>query len=282
MFDGKAYKAMFPDMRGKSFVGLSSGFLITVDRNKEFWLVNLMTRHELRFPVLPRNLSDINRVEFRTMLFQSTRLSRIFLVLFFKRKNYLLLSETGASSWQIYFLPNESDNIADVKIFEGRIFVLTCDARIGEFSPRANPVLKLHKAKVPIALSPYSSLQLVTANNRLCMSICRCYGGRQYLAFYELDHMNMECVKQIQDLGSKSLFMSRLNSAVVDTTGWGARNCVCVLEAEFLNKWTLYQLNGNKLATAPVVWETPRWEPYFWYFSNESCDIISVGDEFGL
>lgn len=91
MFDGKAYKAMFPDMRGKSFVGLSSGFLITVDRNKEFWLVNLMTRHELRFPVLPRNLSDINRVEFRTMLFQSTRLSRIFFGSFLQEKKLFAL-----------------------------------------------------------------------------------------------------------------------------------------------------------------------------------------------
>lgn len=204
------------------------------------------------------------------------------MVFFFKTLNYLLFSESGASSWQIYFLPDASDRIADVKIFEGRIFVLTCDALIGEFSPRANPVLKLHKTKVPIALSLYSSLQLVTANNRLCLSIsCYCGCGK-YLAFYELDHMKMECVKQIHDLGSKSLFMSRLNSAVVDTTGWGAGSCVCVLEEKFLNKWTLYQLNGNKLATAPVVWDAPRWEPYFWYFPDESCDISCVGDEFGM
>ncbi|KAK1400634.1 hypothetical protein POM88_000239 [Heracleum sosnowskyi] len=286
MFDGKEYKAMLPDMRGKSFVGLSSGYLITIDTNMEFWLVNLMTRHELRFPVLPRNLSSVDSCDdswnIHPTLFQSTRLSKVFMVLCFKTLNYLLLSESGANGWQVYFLPNESDRIADVKVFEGRIFVLTCDALIGEFSPRADPVFKLHKTKVPIVVSPFSFLQLVIENKRLCMIISRWYGYCQYLAFYELDHMKMEGVKQIDDLGTKSLFTSSLNSAVVDTTGWGAGNCVCVLQPKFYNKWTLYQLNGNELARTPVVWDAPRWKPYFWYFPDESCEISRVGDGFGM
>lgn len=105
MFDGKEYKAMLPDLCCKHFVGLSSGYLITIDRNMEFWLVNLMTRHELRFPVLPRNLGNIDKCDIRPVLFQSTRLSRFFMVLFVTKLNYLLLSESGASSWQVYFLP---------------------------------------------------------------------------------------------------------------------------------------------------------------------------------
>ncbi|KAL1827502.1 hypothetical protein ACET3Z_005914 [Daucus carota] len=52
MFNMKSYKTMLPDLPCKKLLGLSCGYLITIDRNLGFWLVNLMTKHELRIPFL--------------------------------------------------------------------------------------------------------------------------------------------------------------------------------------------------------------------------------------
>lgn len=296
MFDGKSWKAMLPDLPCKNLVGLSCGYLITIDRNTGFWLVNLMTRHELHFPslpesmglrkslVLPESVGGILDFKIRAVLFRSTQLSRVFLVLFSRNHKFILLSESGAIIWQEYLLPNISAGISDVKILDGKIFVLTRDALFGEFNPRAVPVLKLYKIKIPIQPDIYTCLDLVTSDSKLYMIVSQYLPNLrtsiQCPSFYEIDY-KLESVQPIHDLGSKSLFLSRYNSAVVDTSGWGAGNCVCVLKSMYLNRCSFFHLNGNELATAPVIWDGYL-KPYFWYFPGESWDISSVSDEFGL
>ncbi|XP_074348634.1 uncharacterized protein LOC141687305 [Apium graveolens] len=273
MFDGKTCKTMLKNLVG-DLVGLSCGYLILNNRNRGFWLINLMTRHELHFPVLPEKAWGIFENHIRAVLFASTQPSRVFLVLFSRNHNCLLLSESSASSWQEYLLPNINAGISDVKILDGKIFVLTCDGHFGEFNPKADPVLKLYN--MPIQRLSQSSAQLVTSDNKLYMII---YEFNRYLSFFELDH-KMESVTQIYDLGSKSLFLSQYNSSVVDTTDWGAGNVVCVLHKHMCNRCSFFHLIGNKLATTPVYWNGCL-EPYLWYFPGESCDISGVSDEFG-
>ncbi|KAL1827492.1 hypothetical protein ACET3Z_005904 [Daucus carota] len=274
---------MFPNMPRKSLWGLSSGYLITYDKNMGFWLVNLMTRHELHYPVLPESSYSISDFTACAVLLRSTRLSRIFMIIFSEKHDFLLMSESGSSSWHEYLLPNTSSGIADVKILDGKIFVLTCDAHFGEFNPRADPVLKLYNCNFPIPLPSRSILQLVTSDNKIYMVISQHPYPRVtmlvlYLSLYELDY-SMESVKQIHDLGSKSLFLSVFNSALVDTTGWGAGNCVCVLQ-NTLGKCTFFHLDGQRIATVPAVLDDYL-RLYFWFFPGESWDISRVGDEFG-
>ena len=102
MFDLKSYKTMLPDLPCKKLLGLSCGYLITTDGNLGFWLVNLITKHELCFPVLPGHMGRITCLEFSALLFQSIRLSETFMVLFSRTENYILLSKSGGSSWQRY------------------------------------------------------------------------------------------------------------------------------------------------------------------------------------
>ncbi|XP_074357758.1 uncharacterized protein LOC141697348 [Apium graveolens] len=278
MFDGKTCKAMLKDLIW-DLVGLSCGYLIMNDGYRGFWLVNLMTRHELHFPVLPGMTWGILDYQFRAVLFVSTQLSRFFTVLFSRNHNFLLLSESGASGWQEYFLPNTNAGISDVKILDGKIFVLTCDGHFGEFNPKADPVLKLYNIKVPFQLSSQLCSQLVTSDNKLYVITYEYSMTVRYLSFYELDP-KIESIKQINDLGSKSLFLSEFNSSVVDTTGWGAGNCVCVLDSYTLNRCSFFHLNGNKLATTPLYWNG-HLKPFFWYIPGESCNISCVSDEFG-
>lgn len=278
MFDGKTCKAMLKDLAW-NLVGLSCGYLIMNDRYRGFWLINLMTRHELHFPVLSERAWGMFDYQIRAVLFQSTQLSRVFLLLFSRNHNFLLLSESGPSSWQEYLFPNTNAGISDVNILKGKIFVLTCDGLFGEFNPKADPVLKLYHINIPAELSSQLCLQLVTSDDKLYMIIYEYSIWVQYLSFYEVDHQ-MESVKQIHDFGSKSLFLSQFNSSVVDTTGWGAGNCVCVLHSYIFNRCSFFHLNGNKLATTPLYWNG-RLKPYFWYFPGESCDISCVSDEFG-
>ncbi|XP_063943352.1 uncharacterized protein LOC135150627 isoform X2 [Daucus carota subsp. sativus] len=282
IFDWKSCKSMLPNMPRKSLWGLSSGYLITYDKNMGFWLVNLMTRHELHYPVLPESSYSISDFTACAVLLRSTRLSRIFMIIFSEKHDFLLMSESGSSSWHEYLLPNTSSGIADVKILDGKIFVLTCDAHFGEFNPRADPVLKLYNRNFPIPLPSRSILKLVTSDNKIYMVISQHPCPRAmlvlYLSLYELDY-SMESVKQIHDLGSKSLFLSVFNSALVDTTGWGSGNCVCVLQ-NTLGKCTFFHLDGQRIATVPSVFDDYL-RLYFWFFPGESWDISRVGDEFG-
>lgn len=145
--------------------------------------------------------------------------------------------------------------------------------------PKEVPVLKLYNNKIPFQLSPQLCSQLVTSGNKLYVITYEYSMWVKYLSFYELDP-ETESVKQIDDLGSKSLFLSQFNSSLVDTTGWGAGNCVCVLHSYTLNRCSFFHLNGDKLATTPLYWNGCL-NPYFWYIPGESCDISCVSDEFG-
>nr|XP_017233395.1 PREDICTED: uncharacterized protein LOC108207462 [Daucus carota subsp. sativus] len=282
MFDMKSYKTMLPDLPCKKLMGLSCGYLITIDRNLGFWLVNLMTKHELRFPFL-RDMGDRNWFEFSARLFRSTRLSETFMVLFSRTKNYIWLSKCGSSSWQRYALFDTKARIADVKIFYGKIFVLTSDVRFGEFNPKAGSVPKFSKIRIPFQVSSNMYLKLVASDNKLYMTVLNSHlypALERYLSLFEIDHETMDRAKQIHDLGAKSLFLSSYSSAVVNTTGWGAGNCVCLLHFKDLNKCSFFNLNGNRLGTTPVVWDG-HLLPYFWYFPSEIWSISCVSDEFG-
>ncbi|XP_017233976.1 uncharacterized protein LOC108209152 isoform X1 [Daucus carota subsp. sativus] len=288
MFDRKSSKSMLPNLAGRKFWHLVSGYLITIDC-RELWLVNLMTRHELHFSALPACMGKINDTRNRAVLFRSTQLSGVFMVVFSKMSCYLMLSESGSSRWQIYFLPKTSFGIFDVKILDGKIFVLTCDLQFGEFNPRGDPVFKLYNFPIPIQLSGFKHLQLATSDNKLYIIVSHQVHRRntpgviikvQYHSLYELDYKE-ESVKRVHDMGSKSLFLSEFQSAVVDTTGWGAGNCVCVLQPMFHQTCVFYGLSGMELSTLPFL-GTDKLAPYSWFFPSESWDINCVGDEFGM
>ncbi|KAL1827493.1 hypothetical protein ACET3Z_005905 [Daucus carota] len=283
MFDMKRYKTMLPDLPCKKLLGFSCGYLITTDGNLGFWVVNLMTKHELRFPVLSGLMGGINGFKFSALLFQSTRLSETFMVLFSLTENYILLSKSGGSSWQRYVLCDTKARIADVKIFGGKIFVLTSDLRFGEFNPKAGSVPKFSKISIPFQVSSDMCWKLVASDNKLYMTVFNCcpYPALDgHLSLFEIDHETMDRAKQIHDLGAKSLFLSWFSSALVDTTGWGAGNCVCVLHLGVFNTCSFFNLNGNHLGRTPVVWDGHS-TPCFWYFPSEIWSISCVSDEFG-
>ncbi|KAK1357183.1 hypothetical protein POM88_050439 [Heracleum sosnowskyi] len=281
MFDEKSYKTMLPDLPCKYLLGFSCGYLITFDRNLQLWLVHLMTKQELHFPVLPQYVAGICYKDLSALLFRSTRLSKTFMVLFSMKRNFLLLSESGASSWQKYILSNTSARISDVKIFDGKIFVLTCDALFGEFNPKADPVFKFFNISTPLQFRSNMSVKMVASADNL-YAIVHHFTVDRYFSLFEIDHKKMDSVKQVHDLGEKSLFLSQFSSAVVDTTGWGAGNCVCVNHSEIANRCSFFNLNGNLLGSLPVVWDDDHSKPYCWYFPSESWDVISVGEEFGI
>lgn len=280
MFDEKSYKTMLRDLPCKYLLGFSCGYLITMDRNLRFWLVNLMTKHQLHFPVRPEYMGGICYSDLYALLFRSTHLSKTFMVLFSTKRNFLLLSESGASSWQKYILPNTSARISDVKIFDGKIFFLTCNALFGEFNPKADPVFKFYNIKIPFQFLSTISVKMVASDKNLYVIIFHSTVD-QYLSLFEIDHKKMDSVKQVTDLGAKSLFLSQFSSAVVDTTGWGAGNCVCVNHPEFVNRCSFFNLNGNLQGSLPVVWDNDHSKPYCWFFPSESWDVRCVDDEFG-
>lgn len=105
VFEGEQYKALLPNLRDKLFLGLSCGYVITLDTNSGFWLINLMTRHELRFPLLPEDIMHFVHLDFSSLLVKSTRLSQVCMVAFSSSDNFLLLAQAGGIRWKVYTLP---------------------------------------------------------------------------------------------------------------------------------------------------------------------------------
>ena len=198
------------------------------------------------------------------------------------RKLYIVVQKWRQQLAEIY-LSDTEDKIADVKIFYGKIFVLTSYVRFGEFNPKAGSVPKFSKISIPFPVSSDTFLKLVASDNKLYITVINCYpypALDRHLSLFEIDHETMDRATQIHDLGAKSLFLSWFSSAVVDTTGWGAGNCVCVLHLGSFNACSFFKLNGNLLGTIPVVWDSHS-SPYFWYFPSETWSISCVSDEFG-
>lgn len=291
IFGGRKYKAMLPDLIRRSFVGLSCGYLIMLDDDFRFCLVNLFTRHELQFPVIPWYVEKFcYKNQLRPILFYSTKLSDYLMVFVDRTRNSILIAQSRGAKWFAIQNLNNSDSIVDVTIFKGKIYFLTNAARFGELKMRPSPILQLLRTNIfsiPNVLL-FPSLQLVTSRNCIFMVSHphpRLNLDYKDIIIFKLDNTKMDWMK-INDLGQKALFLSDMKcSAIVDPTKWGGlSNCVYVCEW-MINKVSVYPLDGvgKRLEDIPVVQEgSDTLVPYFWYIPRKGEKMNESDEEFDL
>ncbi|KAK1369988.1 hypothetical protein POM88_036080 [Heracleum sosnowskyi] len=290
VFQGEKYKALLPNLRGNVFVGISCGYVVTLDRNSGFWLINLMTRHQLRFPLLPEDKMYIVDTDFYSLLVKSTRRSRFFMFAFSSFSNYVLLSQDGGKRWKVFTLPHITMGIADLKVFEKKIYVLSFRAQyICVMDPSSGEV-KPFKTNIRIERHCVST-QLVILHNQLCMrTVSWLNSNRDYEKnlLYRLDMTKMVWVQK-EEMGKYSLFADHWNATAVDASDWGSSNCICSIGSSWnsllrfrslANIWSLSLLGHDKsLAKVPIVWNAcDQLIPYFWYFPGQSYNTVDCVD----
>ncbi|CAH1435868.1 unnamed protein product [Lactuca virosa] len=97
-YEGRVYKTTLTHSAGMYYIGLTCGYLILfrMKTNKDFWLVNPITRHELNFPPapwMPDYVSDISCV----LVFSPSVSKLVFVVL---AQNQIWFSIADEGTWK--------------------------------------------------------------------------------------------------------------------------------------------------------------------------------------
>ncbi|XP_057491099.1 putative F-box protein At4g22180 isoform X1 [Actinidia eriantha] len=272
--DGGTYKAMLPNVHGRSFWGFSCGYLIMRDKKFKISLVNLITRKELDFPTLPELYTGYITPDFRPVLAYSTALSEFVLVVAHRFFPLLHFCRFGDENWTVYGFVDEPWMIVDLAVFYGKIYFLTNRGRIGIFKMSPHPTLTLLTVKgSPNYLS--CSLQLVISDGQLFM-VDVCNVSR----VYKLDQSRteMEWMK-MESLGDKALFLNYTQSAIVNNPSmWGGQSNS--IYYTLFNQCYTYSIDDGDRQSFPFIQgnRVGYLRPFFWFFPHLSHDENLLDD----
>lgn len=284
MYQRTTYKTLVPNLNLQWLVGITCGYLIMLVDTK-IWLLNLITRNEIHFPMLPFYKS----FEIRAILFYSKELSENLLLVFNKDFPFVMLSRSLEPEWHSVQIVGSSGNPVDIAYFNENIYILTSDARIGTLKLESQtlnftsrPPLKLRQqnvrfsfVKIDIQHSLLFPLHLVPSNDQLYMvSYVKKETGK-VIMLHRLDERLMQW-EQVKHLGENALFVSEGSSAVVNPTVWGGRsNCIYFLSKE-RNHYHEYAVSTSESLLAGIVIEQEEEESifrqHFWYFPHQVYD----------
>ncbi|XP_023759294.1 uncharacterized protein LOC111907720 isoform X2 [Lactuca sativa] len=234
-FEGRKFKTILPHAAGRICVGLTCGYLILFGgETKDFWLVNLITRHELHFPCFPYNASsDVARI--RGILVFSPSVSGWVFVVLRKFSRQIWFSIAGTRAWNRI----SSTSLAiDLHAFKGKIYTVNIRCRLCEMRLTPEPKLTLLQTKnlpQPGFLFP----EFVNLGEKLYV-IDR--GLKDSYTVHELDFEEMKWVSsEISELG--------------------------------VDHRALYKRDGYFLGTVDTSRKRRCLPSYIWYFPNDCLNV---------
>ncbi|KAI3719215.1 hypothetical protein L6452_20110 [Arctium lappa] len=214
-FNGRKFKTILPTSTFRMCVGLTSGYLILFGRrNRDFLLVNPITKHELHFPVYP--------------FYVGTRPSRIRAVLVYSPslRGWVFLITVRFSTTVSFSLPGEQScwkslscrfPICDIHVFKGKIYILNVNSLLYETRLGQNPTLTPLKMKN----TPDSYLVLpefVSSDEHIYLM--GPVSGNLYMV-QELDFDNMKWSYPKNTIGEYTLFLGELKcAAAIKPSSW--------------------------------------------------------------
>ncbi|KAK7828169.1 hypothetical protein CFP56_030481 [Quercus suber] len=222
IFDQRLYKAILPNLVGKTCSGVYCGYFVMLDKKKsadsQIWLLNPFTRHELRFSSPPN--------PYFSFIFASLPTpSQEFVIIAIKGGYpFLQFHKSTDVNWTVYdytdlFKGHFADDFrwfVGGAVFKGKIYMLTNHGDIGILNPNSHPYVTLLKVKGIGYRS--CGLQLLAFEDKLLM-IHRYDTVWQQIQVYELNFLKMEWVK-MQNLKDQALFLSNKSSGFSDMTRW--------------------------------------------------------------
>ncbi|CAH1439599.1 unnamed protein product [Lactuca virosa] len=182
-FDGRQVKMHIPKSGGKTCVGLTCGYLVMFGRKPlEFWLMNPITRHGLRFPKVP-SYFDPDPEEVRTILVFSPSIAAWVFVVLCRYTSKIWFSIAGKREWD--YVSSTSD-IIDLLDFNGKIYAIDDDSCLYGLRLDPKPKLMLLKTK-NILESDSDFLQLVSSGENIYAVECLSFDNQVHKL--DLDEM---------------------------------------------------------------------------------------------
>ena len=246
--EGKEFKTIIPHSAGWGCVGLTCGYLILLRwKTYEFWLVNPITRHELRFPPAPCVSDYVSKIT--SVLFISPSMSKLVFVIL--ASNQIWFSIENEGGWN--FVSSTFDfTFKDLHVFKGRIYSVSNKGHFCELTLEPEPKLTLLKTK-SLLDEDVSFRELVSWGENIYV--------RENLKAYKLDFGEMEWVpfQYTGDEHAFAFFISHLShSAAAKPESWGSEPGRC-----FINE-------GGGKARFFIAVE--------WYFPHECLNVNLLQD----
>ncbi|XP_023749187.1 uncharacterized protein LOC111897457 [Lactuca sativa] len=198
----RKFKTTLTHSAGMCYLGLSCGYLVLIrEETKDFWLVNLITRHELHFPPAPWVCSSEPVGSF--ILVFSPSISKLVFVMLVKKQIWFSIADEGTwnrvSTFDLKFYK-------DLHAFNGKIYTLhSHNNHLCELTLNPEPKVTLLKTKhfVLDKVLFFPQLGLGNCGENLYMMDCSIYDD--VINVYKLDFGEMEWVP-FQDTGEEHGF----------------------------------------------------------------------------
>ncbi|CAH1431371.1 unnamed protein product [Lactuca virosa] len=154
-FEGRKFKFILPHSAGRICIGATCGYLILcgkgafgsffANENRDFWLVNPITRHELHFPFPFPNIELYFHFLGAILVFSPCVSGWVFVV-FYRRGNNgkIWFCIAGKREWTSV---STVSPIIDLRAFKGKIYTLYTDNRLGEVTLFPTPKVTLLEIK---------------------------------------------------------------------------------------------------------------------------------------
>ncbi|KAL4563422.1 hypothetical protein LXL04_027464 [Taraxacum kok-saghyz] len=125
-FQGRQFKTIIPQLVGRKLVGISCGYLIMFgEETRDFWLVNLITRHEIHFPNVPLDVGHLPYKSYiRAILVFSPSIHGWVLAMLNTFNYHIWFSIAGNGTWNHV---SSTFHLLDLHAFKGKIYILTND-----------------------------------------------------------------------------------------------------------------------------------------------------------
>ncbi|CAH1443472.1 unnamed protein product [Lactuca virosa] len=200
-FDGREFKFLIPKSSRKTCVGLTCGYLVLFRRKpRDFWLMNPITRHGLRFPKVPSYLEP-DEEGVRAILVFSSSISAWVLVVLCRCTSRIWFSISGKAEWNYV---SSISSIIDLHDFKGKIYAIDMGSRLYELGLDPEPKLMLLKTK-NILEADLVFLEFVCSSETLYAM--ECISFHEY-EVHELDFGEMKWVSPNKKIMEEYAFLA--------------------------------------------------------------------------
>ncbi|CAH1435860.1 unnamed protein product [Lactuca virosa] len=215
----KSWRSVALSNRKRSCVGITCGYLILFKRKKrDFWLVNPITRHEIRFRPVPSACFFYATPKIIAVLVNSPSIStnRVLVMLNIDLSKIWLSSSTAAEgSWN---LVSSTFYIKYLHVFKGKIYTICSKdysskvRHLCELTLNPKPALTLIETKnFPNDVLNFQ--KLVSSGENLYVMESFSFGLHNV---HELDFGKKEWVRFEETTGERAFFLSKFRHSAVD------------------------------------------------------------------
>ncbi|KAL7592345.1 hypothetical protein Lser_V15G33031 [Lactuca serriola] len=255
-FEGKQFKTILPVPHSvdRTCIGVTCGYLILFgEKTRDFWLVNLITRHQLHFPHVPFDVGHPQERVMRAILVFSTSMNGwVFVML--NRFKYKIWFSAGEGAWNHVF---STFPLLDLHPFKGKIYTLSTDyLRSGRhvYEMRLNPVPKLTLFETRFLESVFLALDFISSDQNLYLME---YWPNGLHKVHKLDFDQLNWVPCENKMEEYALFYSCFKQgAVVKPETWAAPS------SQYRRFFGNYKPGKGRCLTSK-----------FWYFPHDCLNV---------